>query len=211
MRIDIWSDVVCPWCYLGSRRFATALDQVGRDGVEVHWRAFQLDPGAPREPGDLRAALDAKYGPGAFDSMTPRLVGLGREEGIDYRFDLALRTNTADAHRLIASAGGTAQQAALVDRLFLAYFTQGADLGDHATLVAAAVDAGLDRDAATEVLASGAFAEQVAADQAEARERGITGVPAFVVDDEWIIPGAQDTERMVQLLARVRGTDAPRR
>jgi len=102
MRIDIWSDVVCPWCYLGSRRFAAALDQVGRDGVEIHWRAFQLDPAAPREPGDLRAALDRKYGPGSFDSMTPRLVALGEHEGIDYRCDLALRVNTADAHRLIS-------------------------------------------------------------------------------------------------------------
>jgi predicted DsbA family dithiol-disulfide isomerase len=211
MRIDIWSDVVCPWCYLGSRRFAAALDQVGRDGVEVHWRAFQLDPGAPREPGDLRAALDAKYGPGAFDSMTPRLVALGREEGIDYRFDLALRTNTADAHRLISWAAPTGHQEALVDRLFLAYFTQGADLGDHATLVGAASEVGLDPDAATEVLASDGFADQVRSDQAEAHERGITGVPAFVIDDEWVIPGAQDTERMVQLLARVRGTAAPRR
>ena len=208
MRIDIWSDVVCPWCYLGSRRLSAALDQVGRAGVEIHWRAFQLDPSAPTEPGDLRTALDAKYGAGAFDSMTPRLVALGQEVGIEYRFDRALRVNTADAHRLIAVAGAGSgdAQGEVVDRLFDAYFTKGADLSDRATLVSIAGDAGMDTDVATEVLASAAHGDQIAADQAEARERGITGVPAFVVNDEWVIPGAQDTERMVQLLSRVGGT-----
>ena len=208
MRIDIWSDVVCPWCYLGSRRLSAALDQVGRAGVEIHWRAFQLDPSAPTEPGDLRTVLDAKYGEGAFDSMTPRLVALGQEVGIEYRFDRALRVNTADAHRLIAVAGAGSgdAQGEVVDRLFDAYFTKGADLSDRATLVSIAGDAGMDTDVATEVLASAAHGDQIAADQAEARERGITGVPAFVVNDEWVIPGAQDTERMVQLLSRVGGT-----
>ncbi|MFN7149107.1 MAG: DsbA family oxidoreductase [Microthrixaceae bacterium] len=206
MRIDIWSDVICPWCYLGARRFVAALDQVGRDGVEVHWRAFQLDPSAPREPGDLRTALERKYGPGSFDSMTQRLESLGRDEGIEYRFDRALRANTADAHRLIAWAGASGTpgaQDALVSRLFDDYFTQGADVGDHATLVAAAVAAGFDGDAAGELLASGGFYQQVRDDQAEAHERGISGVPAFVIDHQWVIPGAQDTERMVQLLSRV--------
>ena len=94
----------------------------------------------------------------------------------------------------------------MVDRLFDAYFTKGADLSDRATLVSIAGDAGMDTDVATEVLASAAHGDQIAADQAEARERGITGVPAFVVNDEWVIPGAQDTERMVQLLSRVGGT-----
>ncbi len=230
MRIDIWSDVVCPWCYLGARRLDAALDQVGRSDIEVRWRAFQLDPGAPTEPGDLRAALERKYGPGAFDAMTERLEGLGREAGIDYRFDRALRVNTADAHRLIAWAGsgdemgaaggsgagggpggaGTAdastimQQSRLVDRLFDDYFTQGADIGRHDTLVDAAASVGLDRDLAAEMLVSGSWSEQIRADQASAHERGISGVPAFVIDDDWIIPGAQDTDRLVQLLQRVR-------
>lgn len=207
MRIDIWSDVICPWCYLGSRRLDAALDQVGRDGVEVRWRAFQLDPSAPAEPGDLRTALERKYGPGSFDSMTRRLEALGAAEGIEYRFDRALRVNTADAHRLIAwSAGqGAGAQGTVVARLFDDYFTQGADLSDRAVLVAAATAAGLDAVTAGEVLASGGFTEEIRADQAEAVDRGISGVPAFVVDDEWVIPGAQDTERMVQLLERVLG------
>jgi predicted DsbA family dithiol-disulfide isomerase len=214
MRIDIWSDVICPWCYLGSRRLDAALDQVGREGVEVRWRAFQLDPSAPAEPGDLRTALERKYGPRSFDSMTRRLEALGAAEGIEYRFDRALRVNTADAHRLIAWAGSQdaeggqgaqGAQGALVARLFDDYFTQGADLSDRAVLVAAATAAGLDTVTAEAVLASGGFAEEIGADQAEAVDRGISGVPAFVVDDEWVIPGAQDTERMVQLLERVLG------
>jgi predicted DsbA family dithiol-disulfide isomerase len=206
MRIDIWSDVVCPWCYLGSRRLNAAIDQVGNDGIEVHWRAFQLDPAAPPEPGDLRTALDRKYGPGAFDSMTPRLVALGQEVGIDYRFDRALRVNTADAHRLIAWAAGSDAQGALVDSLFEDYFTNGVDLSDPAELVAAAAAVGLDPGEATELLASSEYDEQIRSDQAEAHERGISGVPAFVVDGDWVIPGAQDTERLVQLLARAGGT-----
>lgn len=205
MRIDIWSDVICPWCYLGSRRLDAALDQVGREDVEVRWRAFQLDPSAPAEPGDLRTALERKYGPGSFDSMTRRLEALGAAEGIEYRFDRALRVNTADAHRLIAWAGSQGAQGALVERLFADYFTRGADLSDRAVLVAAATATGLDAATAADVLASGAFAEEIGADQVEAVDRGISGVPAFVVDDEWVIPGAQDTERMVQLLERVLG------
>lgn len=212
MRIDIWSDVVCPWCYLGARRLDAALDRVGRDGIELHWRAFQLDPAAPPEPGDLRAALEHKYGPGAFDSMTRRLTALGAAEGIDYRFDLAQRVNTADAHRLISWAGvldargsgDGGRQAALVERLFHDFFTVGAVVSDPEVLVAAAAAAGLDEEAAAEVLATGAHAEQVHADRAEAVEAGISGVPAFVVDHEWVIPGAQDTDRLVQLLERAR-------
>lgn len=229
MRIDIWSDVVCPWCYLGARRLDAALDEVGRQDIEVRWRAFQLDPAAPSEPGDLRAAMERKYGPGAFDAMTGRLEGLGREVGIDYRFDRALRVNTADAHRLIAWAGSgdvmaadsvpggdetadtatsdtavTTAQSLLVERLFDDYFTQGADVGRHDTLVEAAGSVGLDQDQAGEMLVAGSWSDQIRSDQAEAQERGISGVPAFVIDDDRVIPGAQDTERLVQLLLRVR-------
>ena len=105
MRIDIWSDIVCPWCYLGRSRLRSALEQLEwADEVEVRWRAYQLDPRAPAEPGDLRASIERKYGPGAFDQMTTRLTALGQAEGIDYRFDRALRVNTTDAHRLMAWA-----------------------------------------------------------------------------------------------------------
>src|SRR5690606_1882332 len=134
---------------------------------------------------DLRRALERKYGPGAFESMTRRLTALGGAEGIDYRFDLALRVNTLDAHRLLAWAGGVgvAEQGALSERLFRAYFTEGANVADHEALVRLAGEAGLDADAAAEVLASGAFAGEVQADLAAARDRDIHGVPNFVIED----------------------------
>jgi predicted DsbA family dithiol-disulfide isomerase len=207
VRIDIWSDVICPWCFLGKRRFDAALERLGGvDGLQVRWRAFQLDPRATSEPGDLRRSIEAKYGPGAFDRMTARLVGLGLEEGIDYRFDIAKRVNTIDAHRLSAWAwdeGGADRQAALVERLFRAYFEDGANVADHPTLVVLAEEAGLDPVAAGEVLASDRFAEEVRADLSGSVERGITGVPAFVVNDQFVIPGAQDTDTFVNLLGRV--------
>jgi predicted DsbA family dithiol-disulfide isomerase len=208
MRIDIWSDVVCPWCFLGKRRFDAALAQLGdSDGIEIRWRAFQLDPTASSEPGDLRRSIEAKYGDGSFDRMVHRLVTLGEEAGIGYRFDLAKRVNTVDAHRLVAWAwdtGGAVSQVALVDRLFRAYFEEGANVAEHATLAALAADVGLDPADASATLSSDRYADEVRADLADARERGLTGVPAFVINDQFAIPGAQDVDTFVNLLGRVR-------
>ncbi len=207
MRIDVWSDVICPWCYLGVHRLGLAVERLGwGDEVEVHLRAFQLDPSASREPGDLRRALERKYGPGAFDSMTARLTRLGEAEGLDYRFDLALRVNTLDAHRLLAWADeqGAAAQAALADRLFRGYFTEGENVADHATLARLAGQAGLDAEEAAEVLGGEAFAAEVRKDIDEARDRDIHGVPNFVIEDRFAIPGAQDVDTMVVLLERAR-------
>lgn len=207
MRIDIWSDIVCPWCHLGARRLDKAIEQLGwTDDVEILWRAFQLDPGAPSQPGDLAEAIERKYGPGAFDAMTSRLTALGPEVGIDYRFDLAQRVNTLDAHRLMAWAldQGIAAQNRLSDRLFIAYFTEGRNIADHDTLRHCADAAGLDGSEAGEVLATGAFADHVAADLEAAADRGISAVPTFVVADRLAIPGAQDIETLVNLLGRAR-------
>ena len=210
VRIDIWSDVICPWCYLGSRRLDAALDRMDADGtlargdVDLHWRAFELDPRASAAPTDLRAALERKYGPGSFDAMTARLTALGAPEGIDYRFDLARRVNTFDAHRLIAwAAGQESGQGPLVERLFRAYFTEGADISDAITLTRLAGEAGLDPVAAGEVLADGTGADEVRADETEARETGLTGVPAFVVDGRPAIPGAQEVDHIVRVLTRM--------
>jgi len=207
--IEVFSDVVCPWCALGARRLSAALDELDRTGVlsadrvTVRWRAFQLDPDAPPGPGDLRSALERKYGPGSFDAMTSRLTALGAEEGIDFRFDRALRTNTFDAHRLLAwAAGEPAGQGPLVAALFRAYFTEGADVSDHGVLAGLAELAELDRDGAAAVLDGGAHAEEVLADRARARAADITGVPAFVLDERALIPGAQDTATMVRFLSR---------
>lgn len=208
MHIDVWSDVICPWCYLGHRRLEKALDQLGwRDEVEVRFRAYLLDPRATAEPQDLRRSIEHKYGPGAFDGMTQRLTALGGPEGIDYRFDTAVRVTTLEAHRLILWAweqGGQAAQTPLVERLFRAYFTEGANIADHEALVRLVGEAGLDADAAAEVLAGTAYAEQVAEDLVQAQERELSGVPAFLIEERMLIPGAQDVETFVTVLQRAK-------
>jgi len=209
VEIEVFSDVVCPWCYLGARRLGLALDELDRTGVvdrstvRVRWRAFQLDPSAPPEAQDLRTAIDRKYGPGAFDGTIRRLTPLGSEVGIDYRFDLARRVNTLDAHRLMAwAATQPPGQDALAEGLFEAYFTRGDDVSDHSTLVRIAGDAGLEADAAAELLAGDGGTDAVLADRAEAERLDVTGVPTFRVDGAAIIPGAQDVETVVRVLAR---------
>jgi len=208
MHIDVWSDVVCPWCYLGKRRLERALEQLPwGDEVTVRWRAYQLDPGAGSEPGDLRAALERKYGPGAFDAMTTRLGTLGQLEGIDYRFERAVRVGTTDAHRLLAWAwdtGGASAQGPLKERLLRAYFTEGANVADHATLASLASETGLDAEMAGEVLGSGNYAAEVAAEREQALEYQITGVPAFVVEQRALVPGAQEVDTFVKVLERAR-------
>lgn len=206
MRIDIWSDVACPWCFLAKRRFEAALGRVPfRDEVEFRWRAYQLDPRAPREPGDLRSSLERKYGPGSFDLMTARLGALGTAEGIEFRFDRALRVNTFDAHRLLAWAAdeGLPVQNRLADLLFSAYFEDGENVADRSTLRAAAVSAGLDGDQAARVLDGDKYEDEVSDDLRTAVDLQVTGVPAFFVGESLFIPGAQEVKTMVALLDRV--------
>lgn len=208
MHIDVWSDVICPWCFLGKRRLDAALAQLGwADEVTVRWRAYQLDPGATATPRDLRSSVDRKYGPGAFDAMTGTLTPLGATVGIDYRFDLALRVSTFDAHRLLAWAwavGGAAAQSAAAERLFVAYFTEGANVADHAVLTEAASAAGLSAKDAAAMLDGHDLVGEVDADLSGARARELTGVPAFVVADRLLIPGAQEVATFVSVLARAR-------
>ncbi|MFV0523529.1 MAG: DsbA family oxidoreductase [Acidimicrobiales bacterium] len=208
VHIDIWSDVVCPWCYLGKRRLERAMGELEwADEITIRWRAFQLDPTATSEPKDLAASIDKKYGPGAFASMSQRLGALGEAEGIDYRFDRAVRVGTLDAHRVSAWAwatGGAAAQGPLEERMFRAYFTEGANVADADVLAGLAADCGLDRVAAREVAAGDAFAGEVAADLEGAHERQITGVPGIVVADRFLIPGAQEPETLVAVLNRAR-------
>lgn len=207
MRIDVWSDVVCPWCYLGKRRLEVALEGLDfADEVEVRWRAFQLDPSATSEPKDLAAAIDRKYGPGAFRGMIGRLVPLGAEVGIDYRFDLAQRVTSLPALALVAwieETEGPEAADRLHDRLFRAYFTEGANIADPANLVDWAVEVGADRELAGEAVATGTGLAAVAADLEGAADRQVTGVPAFVIDDAFMIPGAQDVETIRALLTRM--------
>jgi predicted DsbA family dithiol-disulfide isomerase len=207
LTLDVFSDVICPWCYLGHRRLEAAMERLGDDAADIslRWRAFQLDPRADDQPRDLGRAIEAKYGPGSFEVMAKRLVPLGEEVGITYDFGSALRVGTFDAHRLIqwAQASGSPHTDHLVDALFEAYFTNGANVADHQTLVAIAAGVGLDADTAGEMLASRSFADEVMSDRAEAIEAGITGVPAVAYNGATLIPGAQDTDTMEIILRRL--------
>lgn len=206
MRIDVFSDVICPWCYLGERRLAAALSRLeGSDAIDVRWRAFQLDPAAPDEPGPVRPVLEGRYGPGAVDAMTARLREAGPEVGIEFRFDLVRRVNSLAALRLLAWADqneGAEAAARLLDRLFRAYFTDGGDIADPSSLAAWSGEVGLDPALAADAVAAGAGAERVDADLFDAADRGVAGVPTFVIDDAWAIPGAQDIDTMTALLGR---------
>jgi predicted DsbA family dithiol-disulfide isomerase len=203
VRIDIWSDVVCPWCYLGHHRFSAALELLPAFEADIAWHAFELDPRAPRDPYPVREVYERKYGPDTYESMTNRLVTLGADAGIDFRFDLAQRANTLDAHRVIAwSADEPHGQDPVIERLFRAYFTEGRNIADTATLAELVADIGGDADAVGELLASHDYVHDVRADEQRAREYEITGVPAFVVAERLMIPGAQEVDTMVRVLER---------
>ena len=207
MRIEIWSDVVCPWCYVGKRRLETALGTFEHaDEVEVVYRSFELDPSAPHHGTEKTLpSVARKYGR-SVDEMRPMMAGLmatAAEEGLELRLFDTLHTNTIDAHRLLHLAlatGGPAQQRALKESLLAAYFTRAEDVGDHAVLRAAGLEAGLDPERVDAVLGSDEYADAVAADIAQARAYGATGVPFFVVDARYGISGAQPAEAFTQVL-----------
>jgi predicted DsbA family dithiol-disulfide isomerase len=204
MRVEIWSDVVCPWCYIGKRRFEEALASFPhRDQVEVVWRAFELDPQAPGERvGDYAEMLATKYGVPVdqgqqmIDNMTAAAAG----DGLDFRFDRARVGNTFDAHRLLHLAGERGVQDAVKERLLRATFTEGEPIGDAETLVRLVAEAGLDADEARTVLAEGRFSDDVRAEELDAQRLGITGVPFFVVDRTYGVSGAQPAEVLRQVL-----------
>jgi predicted DsbA family dithiol-disulfide isomerase len=207
VKVEIWSDVVCPWCYIGKRRFERGLASFAhRDEVEVVWRSFELDPHAPRDTADLDPVdrLARKYGMTREAALAAqaRVTGLAELEGLAYRLDIARPANTFDAHRLLHLAADRGVQGPVKERLMAAYFTEGRPVGDPQTLAALAADAGLDESASREVLAGDAYGEAVAADEREAAELGISAVPFFVIDRRYGISGAQPAEVIHQALER---------
>jgi predicted DsbA family dithiol-disulfide isomerase len=206
MEIQLWSDFACPWCALGVYRLDLARQQFAHgDDITVVHRAFELDPRAPaRRTQTMGEMLAVKYGmsPEQVHAGHERLTSLGREVGMDFQFDRIQLGNTFDAHRLAQAARGTAAEDAVIKGLFAAYFTQGRLLSDHDVLLDVATSAGLDPQATAAVLEGGAHGEDVRADEAVAQELGITGVPHFVINGKWAIPGAQDVETMVLALQR---------
>jgi predicted DsbA family dithiol-disulfide isomerase len=211
MKIEIWSDVVCPWCYIGKRRFETALAQFPqRDQLEIVWKSFELDPGARSaaaaegDNADYAERLARKYGttvPGAqkmLDSMTDAAA----TEGLDFHFERAVASNTFDAHQVIHLGLDRGVQDAVKERLLRAYFTEGEAVGDRETLVRLAAEAGLDADEVRTALTEQRYAGAVRSDESEAAGLGISGVPFFVIDRKYGINGAQPAEQVLEALQR---------
>jgi predicted DsbA family dithiol-disulfide isomerase len=204
MRIEIWSDVVCPWCYIGKRRLEQALAEFPhRDEVEVVYRSFELDPSAPQVAIESTVeALARKWGTdvaGARQAMA-RGDEVAAEVGLHFRHHDVPRARTVDAHRLLHLANDVGLQAELKETLLAAYFVQGESMGDHDVLRKAAADVGIDPARVDEVLSSNEYADAVEADLREAVSLGATGVPFYVVDRKYGIAGAQPTEVFSQVL-----------
>ncbi len=202
LRIDVVSDAVCPWCWIGKRNLEAALASLPQVEVDVHWRAYQLDPTIPPGGADRKAYLARKFGD-RVDEIYRRIGGAGREVGIDFRFDQIARSpNTLDAHRLIRWSWAAGAQDAIVESLFRAFFAEGLDIGDREVLTARAEAAGMDGDLVRRLLASDADAEPVRAEVEGARELGVTGVPFFIINERMAVSGAQPSETLARVMRK---------
>jgi predicted DsbA family dithiol-disulfide isomerase len=202
--VEIWSDIACPWCYVGKRRFEAALEQFEHaEDVRVTWRSFELDPTAPAERhGDRAKRLAQKYGMTVEQAreIEQHLIETAAGEGLEFRFDIACSGSTFDAHRVVQLAEQQGLQDAMKERLLRAYFTEGKLVADHDTLTALAVEVGLPENEVREALASERCAEQVRDDERAATELGISAVPTFVVDRALGASGAHPPEALLKLL-----------
>lgn len=211
MKIEIWSDIVCPWCYVGKRRLETALESFDGD-VEIEWRSFELDPNAPQSTKlPLDQALARKYGMSQTRAreMMDNMRQMGADEGLDMRFEDAQTGNTFAAHQLIHLAKSKGLGPEMKERLLRAYFTEGKPIADHDTLVALAEDVGLDAGDAREMLEASRFETNVRDDEREARQIGVTGVPFFLIDGKFGVSGAQMPDTLLHVLNRARDEQQP--
>jgi len=206
MRIDIWSDLVCPWCYVGKRRFERALETFEhRDDVQIAHRSFQLDPTSP--PGQThprRQVLMKKYGwsEAQAQQMDERMIQTAAAEGLEFRLTGGVTGNTFNAHRVVHLAGDHGSQNAVVERLYRAHFTEQRSIFDEESLAALAAEAGLDGDEVRYVLSTDLYADAVIKDGEAARKLGASGVPFFVLDDRYGISGAQSPEVFTETLTK---------
>lgn len=210
IKIDVWSDIACPWCYIGKRNLerglATARDDDDAPVVEVVYHSFELAPDTPVDfDGDEIDYLAGHKGISREQAaqMIQRVTEVAADAGLFYRYDLLRHTNTVKAHELLHFAKENGRQLELVERLMAAYFTEGRHLGDDDELVALAIDAGLDGDDAREALRSGRFRQAVRDDEQRAAEYGISGVPFFVIDGKYGVSGAQPAEAFAQVARQV--------
>ena len=204
MQVEIWSDVICPWCYIGKRRFERALAGFAhKDKVNVIWRSFELDPDAPRQrEGTLREYLAKKYRVSLEEAaaMNERVTSVAKEAGLEYRLADARPGNTFDAHRLLHFAASKQLGDRATERLMHAYFSESLPVGERAALARLAPEFGITENEAMTLLESDAYAGEVRADQARAAKFGITVVPFFVLDEKTGISGAQPVEAFAQAL-----------
>lgn len=203
--IEVVSDVVCPWCYIGKRRLEKALALLGRPTAQVRWKAFQLNPDAPKEGMNRQAYRVRKFGSLAYSKqLEARVAQAGREDGIEFRFDRIERTpNTFDAHRLIWLAGREGVQNETVENLFRAYFIDAEDVGGPGVLTRIGTESGLDPGSVKELLSGDLGASEVVADELQARSQGVSGVPTFFVDGVPMASGAQKPELLASVLEPV--------
>jgi len=204
MHIDIYSDPICPWCFIGKRRLERALKARTAFRPTLRWRPFQLNPAMPAEGMERRAYLTLKFGrPDNATRIYRQIRQVGATEGIDFRFDrIPVTPNTVDAHRIIrlaARSGDAAVLNAMLEGLMRAYFSDGRDIGDPATLAALATDSGLDRQTARALLESDEDIVEVREEDLKARRAGIEGVPCFIINGRYALSGAQEPEAFYAL------------
>ena len=202
MRLDIFSDPICPWCYIGKRRLERALESRPDLEIEVHWRAFQLNPEMPAEGIERQLYLELKFGgPAAAQRIYDTIAEAGSGEDIPFAFDRIRRTpNTIDAHRLIRRAGLEGRQDALVESLFRRYFLEGGDIGERGTLLEIAGEAGLEQQGLEAYLDGAEGIEEVRGVDALARRTGIQGVPPFIFANRYALSGAHEPEVLLQMI-----------
>ncbi|HVD98495.1 MAG TPA: DsbA family oxidoreductase [Cytophagaceae bacterium] len=206
MKVEVWSDVMCPFCYIGKRKFEKALSEFpAKEEIEVEWKSFQLNPSLKTQPGKnvTEYLAEIKGWTLAYaKQMNDHVTQMAKEVGLEYHFDKAIVANSFDAHRLLQYAKTQGKGDELEERLFKAYFTEGKNTADHATLLQLATDIGLNSQEASNVLSSDQYKEEVLRDIYEARQVGASGVPFFVIDQKYAVSGAQAPETFLRALTK---------
>ncbi|RLQ93257.1 DsbA family oxidoreductase [Falsibacillus albus] len=211
MRVEIWSDIACPFCFIGKRRFEAALEKfTAKDQVDIIFRSFQLNSNAPLQTDkDIHTILAEKYGMTLEKAkmMNSQITQQAKDEGLDFHFDTLIPTNTFDAHRVLHFAATQGKMDQMKEALLKAYFTDSLNIGDHETLIKLAESIGIDGKAAEEVLQSEDFSSDVRTDQELASKIGVTGVPFFVFNQKYAVSGAQSREVFLEVLEKVKAED----
>lgn len=204
MQLDIVSDTVCPWCYIGKRQFQRAMEIRGKNDFDYRWRAYQLDPNIPEGGVDRKAAMERKFGPDEARAISKRIYEAGEEVGLTFNFDkIKVSPNTLDSHRVIRWAGSAGVQDEIVEIIFRRYFTDGEDIGRHAVLVDAAREAGMDAEIVAELLPTDADKELIRQKDMAAREIGVSGVPTFILNNQWVLMGAQQADQLARMFDKL--------